>query len=128
MGGLDPRIGELIETPRQTRDGLFPDKAGQRLRSDAFGHEVRLPQHSAGFQEIEGAGPLGACRGHRAVTTPLLEQIIEEVLSQIAWKWKRSLADEPAGVSTAPSAGTRRNPLGPSPCRGLSGQTNHTAS
>ena len=71
MGGLDLRIGELIEPPRRARDHLFPDKARQRLRSDAFGHEILKPEHSAGFQEIESTCPLGACWRHRCVTTPL---------------------------------------------------------
>ena len=61
MGGLDLSIGELIEPPRWARDRVFPDKTRQGLRSDAFCHEILKPEHSPGFQEIESAGPLGAC-------------------------------------------------------------------
>jgi hypothetical protein len=60
MGGLDLRIGELIEAPRRSHDRIFPNKTRQRLRSDTFGHEILKPEHSPGFQEIESAGPLGA--------------------------------------------------------------------
>jgi len=61
MGSLDLRIGELIEPPRRAHNSVFPDKTRERLRSDAFGHEILEPEHSSGFQEIKSAGPLGAC-------------------------------------------------------------------
>ena len=61
MGGLDLRIGELVESTRRARDRVFPDKTRQRLRPDTFGHEILKSEHSPGFQEIESAGPLGAC-------------------------------------------------------------------
>jgi len=83
MGGFDRRIGELIKPTRQARDRIRPNKTRQRLRSNASGHEILEAEHAPGFQEIEGAVPLSACRRQRHVTNPLHERLIAEVLTHL---------------------------------------------
>lgn len=64
MGSLDVGVWELIEATCRADDRLLPDKAGECLRTNAFGDEVLQPEHSPGLQEVERTKPLGGGRWH----------------------------------------------------------------